>query len=108
MMAVGLLSVYFACYTNSLLIGLIMSFVAAALLALIYAFLTVTLQANQTVTGLALTIFGNGVYLFVGRSLTAANAFPSMNELTHLKYIVADNGIPFKGYSLFREAIIFL
>ncbi|NLT95630.1 MAG: ABC transporter permease [Clostridia bacterium] len=95
MMAFGAIVGYiFACYTNSLLVGLIMSFIAAAFLALIYAFLTVTLQANQTVTGLALTIFGNGVYLFIGRSLTAANAFPSMNELTHLKYMVADNGIP--------------
>lgn len=96
MMAVGAIVGYiFACYTNSILVGLLMSFVAAAFLALIYAFLTVTLQANQTVTGLALTIFGNGVYLFIGRSLTAANKFPSMNDLAHLKFMVADNGIPF-------------
>lgn len=95
MMALGAISGYwFACLTNSILIGLLMSFVAAAFLALIYAFLTVTLQANQTVTGLALTIFGNGVYLFIGRSLTVANKFPSLNDLSHLKAMVSDSGIP--------------
>ena len=43
-------------------VGLILSFIAAflasALGGLIYAFLTITLRANQNVTGLTLTIFG--------------------------------------------------
>ncbi len=42
------------------------AFVAAALSALIYAFLTVTLMANQNVTGLTLTIFGIGLSNFIG------------------------------------------
>ena len=37
--------------------------------ALIYAILTVTLRANQTVTGLTLTIFGTGVASFVGQPM---------------------------------------
>ena len=37
--------------------------------ALIYAFLTVTLRANQTVTGLSLTIFGTGFTKFMGNSI---------------------------------------
>ncbi len=36
----------------------------------IYAFLTITLKANQNVTGLTLTIFGNGVAKFLGGYLT--------------------------------------
>ncbi len=54
------------------LIGLVFAFIASALGGLIYSFLTITLRANQNVTGLALTTFGTGVanfmctYLFPG------------------------------------------
>ena len=37
---------------------------------IIYSFLTISLKANQNVTGLTLTIFGNGVAKFVGGYLT--------------------------------------
>lgn len=42
------------------------AFIAAALGSLLYAFLTITLRANQNVTGLALTIFGVGFGEFFG------------------------------------------
>lgn len=71
----GLLPVFF--YENSggsskvvcLLLSLLCSFLGAALGGLIYAFLTITLRANQNVTGLTLTIFGGGVANFFGGSL---------------------------------------
>ena len=50
----------------SALIALIVSFIAGALGALIYSFLTITLRANQNVTGLTLTIFGTGFGNFFG------------------------------------------
>ena len=46
-------------------IGILASFVGAALMGLIYSFLAVTLHANQNVTGLALTTFGVGVMKFI-------------------------------------------
>jgi simple sugar transport system permease protein len=49
-----------------ILIALICGFVAAALGGLIYSVLTITLRANQNVTGLALTIFGAGMANFFG------------------------------------------
>ena len=49
-----------------ILITLICGFVAAALGGLIYSVLTITLRANQNVTGLALTIFGAGMANFFG------------------------------------------
>ena len=52
-----------------LLIALICTLLAAALGGLIYSFLTITLRANQNVTGLTLTIFGSGVANFFGGSL---------------------------------------
>lgn len=50
-------------------VGLITSFLAGCLGALIYAFLTITLRANQNVTGLTLTIFGTGFGNFFGELL---------------------------------------
>lgn len=47
-------------------IALLCSFVASALAGLIYSFLTITLKANQNVTGLTITIFGSGIANFYG------------------------------------------
>lgn len=95
MMAMGAIGGYCAaCYTQSLTVGILAAFLSAAFGALIYAFLTVTLQANQNVTGLALTMFGDGVYLFVGRSLAKVGKFPSLSHYEGLAHAVADNGIP--------------
>lgn len=53
-----------------ILIPLLASLAGSALAAFIYAFLTITLRANQNVTGLALTTFGVGFGDFFGGSLT--------------------------------------
>ena len=50
----------------SVLIALVCALAASALGGLIYAFLTISLRANQNVTGLALTTFGMGVANFFG------------------------------------------
>ena len=50
-------------------IPLVCSVVGSLLMGLIYSFLTVTLRANQNVTGLALTTFGVGIGNFFGGSL---------------------------------------
>ncbi len=52
-----------------ILIPFLSSVLGSALMAFIYSFLTVTLKANQNVTGLALTTFGVGVGNFFGGSL---------------------------------------
>lgn len=52
-----------------IIIALICGFVASAFGGLVYSFLTITLRANQNVTGLTLTIFGSGVANFFGGSL---------------------------------------
>ncbi|MBQ7133847.1 MAG: ABC transporter permease [Ruminococcus sp.] len=48
------------------IIAVLCAFLAAALGGLLFAFLTITLRANQNVTGLTLTIFGSGVANFFG------------------------------------------
>lgn len=53
----------------AVLIPFLSCFIGAFLMGLIYSFLTVTLRANQNVTGLALTTFGVGIGNFFGGSL---------------------------------------
>lgn len=50
-------------------VPLLCSLLGSCLMGLIYSFLTVTLRANQNVTGLALTTFGVGIGNFFGGSL---------------------------------------
>ncbi len=52
-----------------LVIALVCGLAAAILGGLIYSFLTITLRANQQVTGLTLTLFGAGVANFFGGAL---------------------------------------
>jgi len=73
-------NVYFAIFNAEhimwffiILIPLIFSCLFAALGGLIYAFLTVTLQANQNVTGLILTTFGVGFMKLIGSTLNTDN-----------------------------------
>ena len=53
----------------AVLIPLLCSLVGSLLMGLLYCFLTVTLRANQNVTGLAMTTFGVGFGNFFGGSL---------------------------------------
>ena len=76
-MAVGAIFGYLAgCASNSLLVGLAVSFLTAGLCGALFALLTVSLQANQNVTGLTITTFGLGVYFFVGKGL--GGSWPAM------------------------------
>ena len=52
-----------------LLLSLVCAFLASMLGGLLFSFLTITLRANQNVTGLTLTIFGGGIANFFGGSL---------------------------------------
>ncbi len=50
----------------AILLAVLASFAAGAIAGWIFSFLTVTLRANQNVTGLAMTTFGTGVAKFAG------------------------------------------
>ena len=73
MMIVGAIAAFIAASsTQSLWLGVGAGCVAGALMALLFAFLTLTLQANQVATGLALAIFGAGVSAFAGKNHVGA------------------------------------
>ena len=79
-MAVGAIFGYMiGCFANSLAVGIAAAFIIGALCGLLFAFLTVSLQANQNITGLTLTTFGLGVYFFAGNLLKAIK-WPVMGD----------------------------
>lgn len=111
-MAVGAIFGYiFGCYANSLGVGILVSFIAGALCGLLFAVLTVSLQANQNITGLTLTTFGLGVYFFVGNGLKSV-AWPVMSDYSGIKNGFADlaipglSKIPVLGHGLFNHNIM--
>lgn len=72
-MAIGAIAGYLAAVNSgSFLLGVIVAFITGGLCGLLFAFLTVTLQANQNVTGLTLTTFGVGLFYFVGNGVTSS------------------------------------
>lgn len=82
-MAVGAMFGYLAgCAANSLIVGLLTSFLAAGLCGLLFSLLTVTFQANQNVTGLTITTFGLGLYFFVGKGM--GERWPAMSGASAL------------------------
>ena len=67
----------------SALIALITSMLAGMLGALIYSFLTISLRANQNVTGLTLTIFGTGFGNFFGEYIgQKAGGYVAVSSVT--------------------------
>ena len=111
-MAVGAIFGYIVgCYTNSLALGILVAFLAAALCGLLFAVMTVTLQANQNITGLTLTTFGLGVYFFVGNGLKAVS-WPAMNDYENIKNgfaalpIPGLSELPLVGEGLFSHNIL--
>ncbi|MCQ2412734.1 MAG: ABC transporter permease [Sphaerochaetaceae bacterium] len=68
----------------AILVAILGAFAAGALAGLLFSFITVTLRANQNVTGLAMTTFGTGVAKFVGEIMrTKLNGYVSVSN--HLK-----------------------
>jgi len=95
MMYLGAISGFFAGYvTGSVIASLAMAFVGGALGALVYAVLTVTLKANQNVTGLTLSIFGMGFANFIGENLIATSETRSAVLSSHVKSAFVPLNIP--------------
>ena len=100
MMLVGALSGFsVAALTNSHLLGLGAAVFSAGLLSLIHAFLTVTLRANQVVSGLGLTLFGMGLTGYLGQRMIGVPA-PGSIARVHIPML---SDLPVFGPALFRQ-----
>src|SRR5690349_10053014 len=69
MMAVGAVCGFAAAYeSGSPALGVLVSIVAGALMAVLFAILTLVFVANQVASGLALTLFGLGLSGLIGEA----------------------------------------
>ncbi|HSK68042.1 MAG TPA: ABC transporter permease [Candidatus Limnocylindria bacterium] len=113
MMYLGAIAGVIAGYrTDSALITLLSGFLAGALGALLYAVLTVTLKANQNVTGLTLTIFGTGIANFLGEQLKSGAPAGTVYMSARLRAAMSPmdlgplSDIPVLGPLLFSHSIM--
>ena len=102
---------YVGLKTDSAFLAIAGAFLFAAIGALLYAFLTVTLKANQNVTGLTLTTFGIGISAVLGYAMTgSANGAPRLSEKLNASFSALNipllSKIPFLGRLLFQHNIL--
>lgn len=121
MMLIGAMSGYsVAIATGNPWLGVVVAMIAAGLFSQIHAFITITLQADQVVSGLALTFLGVGISLVLGEGLSKAGAvsllpsfsipllsqipilgdifFTKQSVLVYIGYLL----LPFSAYYIYR------
>jgi general nucleoside transport system permease protein len=102
MMLIGAIAAFaVASSTGSGLAGILAGAAAGTIMASVFAFLTLTLLANQVATGLALTIFGIGISALIGASFVGF----ALDPLPQLAIPVISD-IPVIGPILFGQDIL--
>lgn len=91
--------------TGNPVLALVGAALAGAGGALIFAILTVTLRANQVVTGLTLTIFGTGFTRFVGQDMVGAVIPGELRTSFSKVELPGLSDIPFFGPVFFRQDV---
>lgn len=100
MMLIGAMSAFSVTVaTGSGLLGLIVAMLAAGALSLLHGVVTIHFQADQVVSGLALTFLGTGLSLVLGEGLNKAGAISLLPTLT----IPVLTGVPILGPILFTK-----
>ncbi len=102
-MLMGAVSGYLvAVHRQNLALSMLAVIAVGAILGLVFAFVTVTLQADQTVAGMAMLTFGTGLSGFIGKEVSGVNA--------NLKFESFDlpllSKIPVIGQSFFHQDIL--
>lgn len=91
--------------TQNAWLALLGAMLAGGFGALIYAVLTVSLRANQVVTGLTLTIFGTGFANFLGQNLVGQIVPEPVKAVLAPKAIPLLSEIPIIGAAFFNQSI---
>ena len=100
MMLIGAMSAFSATIaTGNPWIGVLVAMIVAGLLSQIHAFIVITLQADQVVSGLALTMLGAGISLVLGEGLSKAGTVSLMPNFS----IPLLSGIPILGPIFFTN-----
>jgi simple sugar transport system permease protein len=103
MMLIGAVAGFMtAIVTGNSWLGLLAAMLAGGMMGMIHAVLTVSLRANQVVSGLALTLFGTGLSGYLGKGyigIPVAEPFRNMS-------LPVLGDIPFFGPVLFRHDVL--
>lgn len=109
MMMMGAVVAFAVAYhTGSLTLGLAASLIVGGLMASIHAFLSISLRANQVVSGLALTLFGTGLASFLGQRLGPGGSYlvgltgPALERIP----IPLLSELPLVGPALFNQDLL--
>ena len=102
-MLMGAVSGYLvAVHKQNLGLAMVVVITVGAALGLIFAFVTVTLQADQTVAGMAMLTFGTGLSGFIGRDVCGVSANLAFEPIA----IPLLSKIPIIGPSMFNQNIL--
>ena len=83
MMLIGAMTAFsVTASTGNPWLGVVMAMLASGLLSQVHAFITITLQADQVVSGLALTFLGTGISLVLGEGLSKAGVISLLPVLS--------------------------
>ena len=90
------------------LLGILGSFVMGLLMGLIYSFLTVSLRANQNVTGLAMTTFGVGLMKVIMAKMDDTVYLVGPKQLYRWPFAGRTDALQYLGVMFFLAVIIAL
>jgi general nucleoside transport system permease protein len=83
MMLIGAMSAFSTTIaTGNPWLGMLVAMLAAGLISQVHAFITITLHADQVVSGLALTFLGTGISLVLGEGLSKAGTVSLLPNLS--------------------------
>jgi len=92
------------------IISIICAFIGGILMGAVYSFLTVTLKANQNVTGLAMTTFGVGTTKFIMNGMAGNGGTIYLYALDYFRFPFAEstNSLKYNGVMVYLAIIIAL
>jgi simple sugar transport system permease protein len=103
MMLVGAVAGFMATNASgSLAVGVLAALLAGAAMALVHAVLTITLRANQVVSGLTLTIFGFGLSALIGQNVVGNPAKVTFDTV-RIPWL---SDLPFVGRVFFQHDLL--
>lgn len=91
--------------THNPILAMLGAVLAGSAGALLYAFLTVSLRANQTVCGLTLTIFGEGFASFLGQRVMGSIVPGDIKSFFVARPIPLLSSIPYIGEIFFKQDV---
>ena len=92
MMLIGAMSAFSTTIaTGNPWLGVIVAMLFAGLISQIHAFIVITLQADQVVSGLSLTFLGVGISLVLGEGLSKAGTVSLLPNFSIIAYLDPDH-----------------